>query len=51
MPGWIVINSGVIRDNTRGALWSLMRSHSDYSKFLKAEDGVHFNRQGYEFLT
>lgn len=32
-------------------LWSLMRSHSNYSKFLKAEDGVHLNRQGYEFLT
>ncbi|MDJ0588638.1 MAG: GDSL-type esterase/lipase family protein [Pleurocapsa sp. MO_226.B13] len=32
-------------------LWSLMRSKSDYSKFLKAKDGVHFNQLGYEFLT
>lgn len=32
-------------------LWSLMRSQSDYSKFLKAKDGVHFNQLGYEFLT
>lgn len=32
-------------------LWSLMRSQSNYSRFLKSKDGVHFNQQGYEFLT
>jgi isoamyl acetate esterase len=32
-------------------LWSKMRSQSNYSKFLKNKDGVHFNEQGYEFLT
>ncbi|VEP13507.1 Lipolytic protein G-D-S-L family [Hyella patelloides LEGE 07179] len=32
-------------------LWSLMRSQSNYSRFLQAKDGVHFNQQGYEFLT
>jgi isoamyl acetate esterase len=32
-------------------LWSKMRSQSNYSKFLTNKDGVHFNEQGYEFLT
>ena len=32
-------------------LWSLMRRQSNYSRFLRAKDGVHFNSQGYEFLT
>lgn len=32
-------------------LWSKMRSQPNYSKFLKIKDGVHFNQQGYEFLT
>jgi isoamyl acetate esterase len=32
-------------------LWSLMRQESDYSKFLKEEDGVHLNEKGYEFLA
>jgi len=32
-------------------LWSIMRSQSNYSRFLKTKDGVHFNQQGYEFLT
>lgn len=32
-------------------LWSLMRSRLDYSMLLKSKDGVHFNQQGYEFLT
>ena len=32
-------------------LWSLMISQSNYSRFLQAKDGVHFNSQGYEFLT
>ena len=32
-------------------LWSQMRSQPNYSKFLKAKDGVHFNQQGYEFFA
>ena len=32
-------------------LWSIMRSPADYSQFLKFQDGVHFNQQGYEFLA
>ncbi|MEM7594000.1 MAG: GDSL-type esterase/lipase family protein [Cyanobacteria bacterium P01_A01_bin.83] len=32
-------------------LWSLMIAQSNYYKFLLAKDGVHFNSQGYEFLT
>ena len=32
-------------------LWSLMVAQSNYSRFLQAKDGVHFNSQGYEFLT
>lgn len=32
-------------------LWSIMQSQSDYAKFLEDKDGVHFNHQGYEFLT
>ena len=32
-------------------LWTLMRSQSNYSKFLEIKDGVHFNQEGYEFLT
>ena len=32
-------------------LWSIMRLQSNYSKFLKLKDGVHFNQQGYEFFT
>ena len=29
----------------------LMRPPADYSQFLKLQDGVHFNQQGYEFLA
>ena len=32
-------------------LWSLMQAQTNYSSFLQAKDGVHFNQQGYEFLT
>ena len=32
-------------------LWSQMRSQANYTKFLKAKDGVHFNQQGYEFFA
>lgn len=32
-------------------LWSLMIAQSNYSRFLKTKDGVHFNSQGYDFLT
>lgn len=32
-------------------LWSLMIAQSNYSRFLQAKDGVHFNSRGYEFLT
>ena len=32
-------------------LWSLMIAQSNYSRFLQTKDGVHFNSQGYEFLT
>ena len=32
-------------------LWTIMRSQSNYSKFLETRDGVHFNQQGYEFLA
>ena len=32
-------------------LWSQMRSQRNYKKLLKAEDGVHFNQQGYEFFA
>lgn len=32
-------------------LWSIMRKESDYSRFLKEKDGIHFNEKGYEFLV
>ena len=32
-------------------LWSIMQSQANYSRFLKLKDGVHFNRQGYDFLA
>ena len=32
-------------------LWFQMRSQPNYAKFLKPKDGVHFNRQGYEFFV
>ena len=32
-------------------LWSIMRKKSDYSRFLKEKDGVHFNEKGYDFLA
>ena len=32
-------------------LWSQMRSQRNHKKLLKAEDGVHFNQQGYEFFA
>ena len=65
LPDWTIINSGVSGDNTTRALnrlqtdvlnhfldlWSELRSRSNYYKLLKAKDGVHFNQQGYEFLT
>ncbi|MEM9510911.1 MAG: GDSL-type esterase/lipase family protein [Cyanobacteria bacterium P01_E01_bin.35] len=32
-------------------LWSNMRSQLNYLEFLKVQDGVHFNQQGYEFFA
>ena len=32
-------------------LWTIMQSQANYSRFLKPKDGVHFNRQGYEFFA
>ena len=32
-------------------LWSQMQAQPDYTKFFKPKDGVHFNRQGYEFFA
>jgi isoamyl acetate esterase len=32
-------------------LWGIMKSQSDYSRYLKDEDGVHFNERGYKFLA
>jgi lysophospholipase L1-like esterase len=32
-------------------LWSEMHGQSNYTRFLHPKDGVHFNEQGYEFLS
>ena len=32
-------------------LWTIMQSQANYSRFLKLKDGVHLNRQGYEFFA
>ena len=32
-------------------LWTIMQSQANYSRFLKLRDGVHLNRQGYEFFA
>ncbi|MEM7758788.1 MAG: GDSL-type esterase/lipase family protein [Cyanobacteria bacterium P01_A01_bin.40] len=32
-------------------LWSNMRSQLNYLEFLKVQDGVHFNQQGYGFFA
>ena len=32
-------------------LWTIMQSQANYQRFLKPKDGVHFNRQGYEFFA